>query len=100
MYYNMSNNNKHMTDTSMTDPRGWAVQPATWFNFDPDGCVYCADLDTAYRVAQDQTRYGSQMIYKMTAGDPIKWIRVNPNETVEAENDILKVLATCPLAAM
>ena len=26
-----------------TDPRGWAVQPAAWFNFDPDGCVYCAD---------------------------------------------------------
>ena len=37
------------------DPRGWAVQPASWFNFDPDGVVYCADINTAYRVAQDQT---------------------------------------------
>ncbi len=35
----------------MNDPRGWAVQPASWFKFDPDGAVYCADIDTAYRVA-------------------------------------------------
>ena len=43
MHYNNTNDTNNMTDTSMTDPRGWAVQPATWFNFDPDGCVYCAD---------------------------------------------------------
>ena len=51
MHYNMSNNTNNMTDTSMTDPRGWAVQPASWANFDPDGVVYCADIDTAHRVA-------------------------------------------------
>ena len=60
----------------MNDPRSWAVQPASWSKFDPDGAVYCADIDTAYRVAQDQTRFGDQMIWRMTAGDPIKWVRV------------------------
>ena len=25
----------------------WAVQPAAWFNFDPDGAVYCLDIHTA-----------------------------------------------------
>ena len=84
MHYNMSNNTNNMTDTSMTDPRGWAVQPASWANFDPAGGVYWADLETAYRVAADQTRVGSQVIFKMTAGDPIKWIRVDSNETAIA----------------
>ena len=51
---------------------------------DADGVVYCADIETAYRVARDQTRYGSQVIFKMTAGDPIKWIRVDSNETAIA----------------
>ena len=60
----------------MNDPRAWAGQPASWFKFDPDGAVYCADIDTAYRVAQDQTRFGDQLIWRMTAGDPIKWVRV------------------------
>ena len=80
MHYNMSNNTNNMTDTSMTDPRGWAVQPASWANFDPDGVVYCADIDTAHRVARDQTRFGDQVIYRLTAGNPIKWVRVNANE--------------------
>ena len=84
MHYNNTNDTNNMTDTSMTDPRGWAVQPASWGKFDADGVVYCADLETAYRVAADQTRFGSQVIFKMTAGDPIKWIRVDSNETAIA----------------
>ena len=68
----------------MTDPRRWAVQPAAWKNYDPDGCVYCADIDTAYRVAQDQTRFSDQIIWKMTAGDPIRWIRVTKDEVAQS----------------
>ena len=68
----------------MSDPRTFAVQPAAWFNFDPDGCVYCADIETAYRVAQDQTRFGDQIIWKMTAGDPIRWIRVTKEEVAQS----------------
>ena len=67
----------------MTDPRGWAVQPAVWFNFDPDGCVYCADYETAFRIAkQFHSREGDQLIFKLTAGDPIKWIRVTDDKVV------------------
>ena len=68
----------------MSDPRTFAVQPAAWFKFDPDGCVYCADIETAYRVAQDQTRFGDQIIWKMTAGDPIRWIRVTKEEVAQS----------------
>ena len=68
----------------MNDPRGWAVQPASWFKFDPDGCVYCADINTAYRVARDQTKFGHQTIWKMTSGTPLRWIRVTANEVAQA----------------
>ena len=69
----------------MTDPRGWAVQPAAWFNFDPDGVVYCADIDTAYRIARQlQPREGDQDIWKITAGDPIKWVRVTDEEVAQS----------------
>ena len=68
----------------MKDIRGWAVQPASWFNFDPDGVVYCVDIDTAYRVARDQTRFSHQTIWRMTAGNPIKWVRVTANEVAQA----------------
>ena len=65
------------------DVSTWAVQPAAWANFDDLGSVYCADIDTAYRVAQDQTRFGDQMIWKMTSGKPIKWVRVTVGEVVQ-----------------
>ena len=68
----------------MTDPRRWAVQPAAWKNYDPDGCVYCADIETAYRVARDQTRFGDQIIWKMTTGEPIRWIRVTVGEVAHS----------------
>jgi len=60
----------------------WAVQPASFAKFDEHGCVYCADIDTAYKVAQDQTRFGDQIIWKMTTGEPIKWVRVTGDEVV------------------
>ena len=63
------------------DPRGWAVQPAAWFNFDPDGCVYCADIETAFRIGRQlHSREGDQMIFKLTKGDPIKWVRVTDDK--------------------
>ncbi len=85
MHYNMTNDTNNMTDTSMTDPRGWAVQPAAWGKFDPDGVVYCADIDTAHRVARDQkAREGDQMIWRMTSGKPIKWVRVTDDEVAQS----------------
>ncbi len=66
----------------MTQTTTWAVQPASWMKFDEHGCVYCADIDTAYKIANDQLRFGPQCIWKMTAGDPIKWVRVTDDEVV------------------
>ena len=72
----------------MTHPTNWAVTPASWFNFDPDGAVYCLDIETAYRIAgQCLQREGDQMIWRMTAGDPIKWVRVYADEQVSAVTD-------------
>ena len=63
----------------------WAVQPAAWANFDPDGAVYCLDIHTAYRVARDQkAREGDQMIWRMTSGKPIKWVRVTDDEVAQS----------------
>jgi hypothetical protein len=68
----------------MTDfQTSWAVQPAAWANFDPHGCIYCADLDTAYKMCQSVIGEGDQMIYKLTTGDPIKWIRVDEDESID-----------------
>ena len=74
----MTNDKKQIT---------WAVQPAAWFNFDPNGAVYCLDIHTAYRVARDQkAREGQdQMIWRMTSGKPIKWVRVTDEEVAQAE---------------
>ena len=69
----------------MTHPTTWAVQPAAWFNFDSDGCVYCADIDTAYSIARQlHSREGDQVIWKMTSGDPIRWVRVTDDELVQS----------------
>ena len=66
----------------------WAVQPANWTNFDQDGCVYCADIDTAYKVANDQLRFGDQMIYRINNNTtPIKWVRVYKDDGVQAVTD-------------
>ena len=65
----------------MTNQTPWAVQPATWAKLDSDGCVYCADIDTAYSIARQlQSREGDQVIWKMTSGDPIRWVRVTDQE--------------------
>jgi len=66
----------------------WAVQPASTFNFDSDGCVYCADIETAYKVAADQLRFGDQMIFRINNNTtPIKWVRVYADEQVSAVTD-------------
>ncbi len=61
----------------------WAVQPASWQKFDEGGCVYCADIDTAYKIAGQQR--GEQMIYRINNNTtPIKWVRVTDGEVVQS----------------
>ena len=68
----------------MANETPWAVQPASWFKFDPHGAVYCADIDTAYKICKSIIGEGDQVIWKMTSGDPIKWVRVTDNELVQS----------------
>ena len=85
MLYNIINNTETMTLENDKNDINWAVQPAAWFNFDPDGAVYCADINTAYRVARDcKAREGDQMIWRMTTGLPIKWVRVTDEEVAQS----------------
>ena len=72
----------------MTNVNTWAVQPASWSKFDEHGAVYCADIDTAYKVANDQLRFGDQMIYRINNNTtPIKWVRVYKDDGVQAVTD-------------
>lgn len=73
--------NKHMIQTT------WAVQPANWTNFDPEGAIQCADIATAYKICHSVIGEGDQMIWKMTSGDPIKWVRVYEDESIDAVTD-------------
>ena len=68
----------------MTNVNTWAVQPASWSKFDEHGAVYCADIDTAYKVCSSIAGEGDQVIYKLTHGEPIKWVRVTGNELVQS----------------
>jgi hypothetical protein len=60
----------------------YAVQPAAWSNFDEHGCDYAANIDHAYRLCSVWlAKYGEDMvIYRLTTGDPIKWVRVTADE--------------------
>lgn len=62
----------------------WAVQPANWRNFDEFGAIYCESIEAAYQVCKQIAGEGDQIIYKMTSGDPIRWVRVTGNELVQS----------------
>ena len=62
----------------------WAVQPAAWAKFDEHGAVYCESIEAAYQVCKQIAGEGDQVIYKLTAGEPIKWVRVTGNELVQS----------------
>ena len=70
--------------------RTYAVQPANWENFDQDGCVYCADIETAYKIAGQLTpKEGDQMIYRINNNTtPIRWVRVYDAEAAVTAQDL------------
>ena len=71
----------------MTHQTQWAVQPAAWAKFDPHGAIYCLDIETCYKICQSVIGEGDQMIWKMTSGEPIKWVRVYEDESIDAVTD-------------
>ena len=60
----------------------YAVQPANWGKFDGHGCDYAANIYHAYRLCSVWlAKYGEDMIiYRLTTGDPIAWVRVTADE--------------------
>jgi len=77
MLYNSTNNTKHMT---------FAVQPTSFGNFDEHGADYAMNIGHAYRIAaiRQAEGEGDQMIWRITSGEPIRWVRVYDDGTVDS----------------
>jgi hypothetical protein len=57
----------------------FAVQPASFAQFDEHGCEWATDLDHARDLAFDWSidEGGAAMIvWRLTSGNPIKWLEV------------------------
>ena len=80
MLYNSTNNTKHMT---------FAVQPTSFGNFDEHGADYAMSIGHAYRIAaiRQAEGEGDQMIWRITNGDPIRWVRVYDDGSVDSITD-------------
>ena len=80
MLYNSTNNTKHMT---------FAVQPTSFGNFDEHGADYAMNIGHAYRIAaiRQAEGEGDQMIWRITNGDPIRWVRVYDDGSVDSITD-------------
>ena len=80
MLYNSTNNTKHMT---------FAVQPTSFGNFDEHGADYAINIAHAYRIAaiRQAEGEGDQMIWRLTTGEPIRWVRVYDDGTVDSITD-------------
>ncbi len=65
----------------------FAVQPNAWGCFDEAGADYAINISHAYELCR-QWRLGGEdgdmMIWRLTAGDPIRWVRVYADETIDA----------------
>ena len=79
--YNKSNEQNRMKSPA------WAVQPANWANFDPHGAEFAISIEHAYKICQSYIGEGDMMIWKMTSGEPIKWVRVYEDESIDAVTD-------------
>lgn len=65
----------------------FAVQPVAWGKFDERGADYTPTIAGAYRIASIwRAKYLGEdmMIWKMTSGDPIAWVRVYADERIDA----------------
>ena len=64
----------------------FAVQPTSFGTFDEWGADYTPTIAGAYRIAaiRQQEREGDQMIWRLTEGNPIPWVRVYENENVSS----------------
>ena len=75
----------------------FAVQPVAWGKFDERGADYTPTIAGAYRIASVwRAKYPGEdmMIWKMTSGNPIAWVRVYADERIDAvTTDALALLS-------
>ena len=83
MLYNSTNNTKDMTQPT------FAVQPTSFENFDGWGADYAMSIGHAYRIAalRQQDGEGDQMVWRITNGNPIPWVRVYDDGSVDSITD-------------
>ena len=64
----------------------FAVQPTSFGTFDEYGADYSPTISGAYRIAaiRQQEQEGDQMIWRLTTGQPIPWVRVYDDENVSS----------------
>ena len=64
----------------------FAVQPTSFGTFDEHGADYTPTIAGAYRIAaiRQQEQEGDQMIWRLTSGQPIPWVRVYEDETIDS----------------
>ena len=64
----------------------FAVQPTSFGTFDEHGADYTPTIAGAYRIAalRQQEQEGDQMIWKLTTGQPIPWVRVYEDENISS----------------
>ena len=79
----------------MTEPT-FAVQPVAWGEFDSYGCDWAINISHAYKIAgmwQAMNDGEDMMIWRVNPGaDPIAWVRVYADESVDAVTDDALVL--------
>ena len=76
----------------------FAVQPANWSKFDEHGCDYAISISHAYRLCgiwqERGEAQGDMMIWRLTSGHPVKWVRVYEDESIDSvTDDALALLA-------
>ena len=64
----------------------FAVQPTSFGKFDEHGADYAISISHAYRIAaiRQQDGEGDQMIWRLTSGEPIAWVRVYDDGSVDS----------------
>ncbi len=69
----------------MTNPT-FAVQPTSFGKFDEHGADYAMNIGHAYRIAaiRQAEGEGDQMVWRITNGEPIAWVRVYDDGTVNS----------------
>ena len=64
----------------------FAVQPTSFGTFDEYGADYAVSISHAYRIAaiRQQDGEGDQMIWRLTSGEPVAWVRVYDDGSVDS----------------